>query len=97
MATFCELLRRGGPSSSSGGGGTEAALAYGRSTLSAHRPRGPAEEELLSDALSLLAYEQPEVSPCGHLMSQVCVCGGGWLASSVPCVCGGGALPLVCV
>ncbi|GAX74886.1 hypothetical protein CEUSTIGMA_g2332.t1 [Chlamydomonas eustigma] len=50
--------------------GTDAALAFGRTVLAPHRPKGPAEEELLSDALSLLAYEDPETSPCGHLMGQ---------------------------
>jgi hypothetical protein len=35
------------------------------------------EEELLNDALSLLAYEQPQASPCGHMLSQVGAMGVG--------------------
>jgi hypothetical protein len=30
--------------------------------------KSPEEEELLSDALSLLAYADPAASPCGHLL-----------------------------
>lgn len=33
------------------------------------------DEELLGDALSLLAYERPEDSPCGYMLRQV---GWGW-------------------
>ncbi len=55
-----ELLRQGGDA-------VEAALAYGRSEL------GPctqtsSDEELLADALSLLAYDEPATSPCGQLL-----------------------------
>jgi hypothetical protein len=50
-----------------GGGGFEAALAYGRAELGPGS-KSPEEEELLSDALSLLAYADPAASPCGHLL-----------------------------
>jgi hypothetical protein len=50
-----------------GGGGFEAALAYGRAELGPGS-KSPDEEELLSDALSLLAYADPAASPCGHLL-----------------------------
>lgn len=33
--------------------------------------QGPEEEELLADALSLLAYESPADSPCGHMLREV--------------------------
>mmetsp|Transcript_3299 Transcript_3299/g.5632 ORF Transcript_3299/g.5632 Transcript_3299/m.5632 type:complete len:171 (+) Transcript_3299:2-514(+) len=64
VAQFCELLRPGGSLA------LDAAVTYGRSVLAAHTPKGLSEEELLGDALSLLAYEQPEACPCGHLMGQ---------------------------
>jgi hypothetical protein len=50
-----------------GVGGFEAALAYGRAELGPGS-KSPDEEELLSDALSLLAYADPAASPCGHLL-----------------------------
>jgi len=64
VAQFCELLRPGGAAA------VEAALTYGRLVLAPHSPKGSDDEELLSDALSLLAYERPAESPCGHLLSQ---------------------------
>lgn len=57
---FVELLRGGGE-------GVTAALAYGRSELGPC-DKTPDDEELLSDALSLLAYAAPEASPYGHLL-----------------------------
>ena len=46
----------------------EKALLYGRTVLAAHTPRTAADEELLSDALSLLAYDDPASSPTGSLL-----------------------------
>lgn len=68
---FVELVRRAGSgsSSSSASGSVEEALAYGRSELGP-RLQGPQDEELLSDALSLLAYADPAASPCGHLLRE---------------------------
>ncbi len=43
-------------------------------SLPAHAPAGKLsdeEQELLGDALSLLAYDQPESAPAGHLLGQV--------------------------
>ncbi|KAF6266424.1 hypothetical protein COO60DRAFT_452801 [Scenedesmus sp. NREL 46B-D3] len=48
-------------------GGFGAALAYGRAELGPGS-KSPDEEELLADALSLLAYADPGASPCGHLL-----------------------------
>ncbi|GAB4824065.1 hypothetical protein N2152v2_011111 [Parachlorella kessleri] len=46
----------------------EAATAYGRTVL-VPACSNEAEKELLEDALSLFAYEDPAASPCGHLLS----------------------------
>eukprot|EP00882_Tetradesmus_deserticola_P029242 GHRQ01032717.1.p1 GENE.GHRQ01032717.1~~GHRQ01032717.1.p1 ORF type:complete len:239 (+),score=112.57 GHRQ01032717.1:68-718(+) len=54
-------------SSSGAVGGFEAALAYGRAELGPGS-KSADEEELLSDALSLLAYAEPAASPSGHLL-----------------------------
>ena len=56
-------------SSSSSSSGFEAALAYGRAELGPGS-KSEADEELLSDALSLLAYADPTASPCGHLLRE---------------------------
>jgi hypothetical protein len=58
-----------GSSSSSSSNGFEAALAYGRAELGPGS-KSEADEELLSDALSLLAYADPAASPCGHLLRE---------------------------
>ena len=47
----------------------EAAMAYGRAELSKAAAASPAHQEELQDALSLLAYDVPEASPCGNLLS----------------------------
>ena len=47
----------------------EAAMAYGRAELS-KAATSSADQEDLQDALSLLAYDVPETSPCGHLLGQ---------------------------
>ncbi|KAL6748974.1 hypothetical protein V8C86DRAFT_1082453 [Haematococcus lacustris] len=64
IAQFCELLRPGGAAA------VETALTYGRNVLTAHSPKSPEDDELLADALSLLAYEEPATSPYGHLLNQ---------------------------
>lgn len=51
------------------GSGFEAALAYGRAELGPGS-KDEQDEELLSDALSLLAYADPATSPCGHLLRE---------------------------
>ncbi|KAK9821247.1 hypothetical protein WJX74_001119 [Apatococcus lobatus] len=56
---FIELVR---------GKQDEAAMAYGRAELSKAAASLPDQEEL-QDALSLLAYDVPEASPCGNLLS----------------------------
>ncbi|KAK9834310.1 hypothetical protein WJX81_005519 [Elliptochloris bilobata] len=45
----------------------EGAMRYGRSVLSG-AAASDQDQELLQDALSLLAYEEPEASPCGELL-----------------------------
>jgi hypothetical protein len=49
--------------------GYKAALAYGRAEL---RPwsKCDQDEELLADAMTLLAYDDPAASPCGHLLRE---------------------------
>ncbi len=47
----------------------EAAMAYGRAELS-KAAISSADQEDLQDALSLLAYDMPETSPCGSLLGQ---------------------------
>ncbi|KAF8056475.1 Ranbp10 [Scenedesmus sp. PABB004] len=70
---FVELVRGAcaPPAASNGAGGGsacfDAALAFGRAELGPCS-KGREEEELLSDALSLLAYADPAASPCGHLL-----------------------------
>lgn len=49
--------------------GFEAALVYGRAELGPGS-KSQQDEELLSDALSLLAYSDPAASPCGHLLRE---------------------------
>jgi hypothetical protein len=74
-AAFAPAASNGSPAAldcssaaaAAGGGGFEAALAYGRSELGPGI-KSPDEEELLSDALSLLAYADPAASPSGHLL-----------------------------
>jgi hypothetical protein len=46
-----------------------AALAYGRAELGT-AAKTEADKELLSDALSLLAYADPGASPCGYLLRE---------------------------
>ena len=46
----------------------EAAMAYGRAELS-RAAASLSDQEELQDALSLLAYDVPEASPCGTLLS----------------------------
>jgi hypothetical protein len=58
-----------GAGASSLGSGFEAALAYGRAELGPGS-KSDQDEELLSDALSLLAYADPAASPCGHLLRE---------------------------
>ena len=50
-----------------GSGSAAAALDYGRTHL-VPALSCAADEELLADVLSLLAYQDPLDSPCGHLM-----------------------------
>ncbi|KIZ01764.1 hypothetical protein MNEG_6194 [Monoraphidium neglectum] len=56
---FLELVRARAP--------PQSILEYGRAQL-APAAAGPEDEELLSDAVSLLAYAEPEASPCGTLL-----------------------------
>jgi hypothetical protein len=58
---------KSGGSGGSGGSDFSEALAYGRAQLGPV-PKAAEDEELLSDALSLLAYADPSSSPCGHLL-----------------------------
>ncbi|KAK9820291.1 hypothetical protein WJX72_008659 [[Myrmecia] bisecta] len=55
---FVELVREGQD---------EAAMAFGRAVL-AHAAKTADDNELLQDSLSLLAYDDPQTSPCGHLL-----------------------------
>lgn len=57
---FLELVRARAPPA--------AALKFGRARLGPAAAT-PEDEELLSDAMSLLAYADPETSPCGALLS----------------------------
>lgn len=57
---FLELVRARAP--------PQAMLEFGRAQLGP-AAAGPEDEELLSDAVSLLAYADPESSPCGNLLS----------------------------
>eukprot|EP00798_Chlamydomonas_sp_ICE-L_P004563 gene4563-14742_t len=63
VAQFCEIVRKGADA-------VEEGLAFGRQVLATHTPKTAADDELLADALSLFAYEHPEESPCGHLMTK---------------------------
>ncbi|KAI8471590.1 MAG: hypothetical protein J3K34DRAFT_520411 [Monoraphidium minutum] len=60
VQAFLELIRAGAPQAQ--------ILEYGRARVSP-AARGAADEELLADAVSLLAYDNPEASPCGALLS----------------------------
>lgn len=59
----------GADAAAGAGIGFEAALAYGRAELGPGS-KSQQDEELLSDALSLLAYSNPAASPCGHLLRE---------------------------
>jgi hypothetical protein len=71
---FLELVRARAP--------PQAVLEFGRAQLGP-AAAGPEDEELLSDAVSLLAYADPEASPCGNLLSVGGEDGGGGLGTGL--------------